>query len=1074
MSFEHSSATFGVSASQAIEAGALLDTLLVSDRLLFAYLDPAFNYVAVSRAYARAAGCDAQYLVGRNHFDLFPDESRKVDFERALATGVGADGRAESLAGGRDLASALGCGSWRLTPVADGRGEVSGLLLVATAAGEDTGTLEALRSSEAHFRRLIETAAAIPWEMELPAWRFTYVGPQAVDILGYPVETWYEPGFWESHLHPDDREPALRYCRDATDRGEDHQLEYRMPAADGRVVWIHDSVQVVTDESGPVKLQGLMFDVTSRRHTEEALRESEQKYRSIFDNAQVGLWRTRVSDGQLLECNERLARMFGYANRADAIRNLRTSGSYVDSGTRERMIAEMDAHGEVNNFEARMIRKDGAAIWVRYSAKLDRTHGYMEGVATDITKEKDAVESLRASERDLSNILDSMQDTYYRTDPEGTLLRASASVEQLLGYRPDELVGTKLQDLYVMPDAREAFLAALEAGDGKVRNYETALRHRDGRIVWVSTNAQRFFDEHGRLVGVEGTTRDVTESREAEIRMRKLSGALEQSADAVMVTDREGVIEYVNPAFETTTGYARDEAVGRRPSLLKSGAHSEQFYRQLWQTILAGEVFQDVFVNRQKDGTEYYEEKTISPIKGPDGAVTHFVATGKDITERMQTQERLQYLAHHDVLTGLPNRALFVDRLEHALARSHDRQFMVALLFVDLDRFKVINDTLGHDVGDHALRELAVRLSGCVREGDTVARLGGDEFAVLLEDVTANENIAPIASKLLDALSRPFEWQRRELFITASIGISLAPIDGQDPKTLLRHADIAMYRAKDLGRNTYRFYSADMSAKAFERLSMETSLRHALARDEFALYYQPQVDAATGRLMGLEALLRWRHPELGLVDPGDFIPILEETGLILAVGEWVLRHACRQAQIWQDAGYPAFRLAVNLSSGQFNAAGLPSLVADVLADTGLDPRCLELEITEGVLVHHGPETTDTFRALAGLNVRLAIDDFGTGYSSLSYLKRFAIDTLKIDRTFVSDVTRDADDAAIVQAIIAMARRLNIQVIAEGVETEEQREFLREQGCEMVQGLLFGGPLSVQETEGLLRQAGGLN
>jgi diguanylate cyclase (GGDEF)-like protein/PAS domain S-box-containing protein len=582
----------------------------------------------------------------------------------------------------------------------------------------------------------------------------------------------------------------------------------------------------------------------------------------------------------------------------------------------------------------------------------------------------------------------------------------------------------------------------------------------DGRRVSMSISGAPIFDAEGNFQGYRGTGRDITARVRAEAEMRKLSSAIQQTADCVMITDRDGVIEYVNAAFEQTTGYARDEVLGCKPSLVKSGMHGASFYEELWRTVLAGETFSGVFVNRKKSGELYSEEKTISPLRDERGRITHFISTGKDITERMQAQERLQHIAHHDALTGLPNRVLLLDRLEQALARAHWQQRVVGVLFLDLDRFKNVNDTLGHDVGDALLKAMAARLQSCVRERDSVARLGGDEFAVLLEDVAHAEDISGIAGKILGAFSLPFTIYSNELFITASIGISMYPADGTSSATLLKNADAAMYRAKDLGKNNYQFYSADMSTAAFERLTLETSLRRALERSEFVLHYQPQVDLVSGRLIGVEALLRWQHPDFGLLAPTQFISIAEETGAIVPIGEWVARSAILQAMRWRKAGFPDLRVAVNVSSRQFNEPSFLETVKYLLEETGFPPAALELEITESVIMKNAEVTIERLHALHAMGVRFAIDDFGTGYSSLSYLRRFAIHTLKIDKSFVRDIV-EGDDVEIVKTIIGMARGLRLAVIAEGVETREQLVFLKSHGCHGAQGYLIARPLPVE-------------
>jgi diguanylate cyclase (GGDEF)-like protein/PAS domain S-box-containing protein len=671
------------------------------------------------------------------------------------------------------------------------------------------------------------------------------------------------------------------------------------------------------------------------------------------------------------------------------------------------------------------------------------------------------------SAEELAHILENLQDTYYRTDAEGRVVRVSASVKDLLGYAPDEVLGMKLADLYVEPDGRTKFLAALQAAGGSVKGYEAPLRHKNGTAVWVATHSRLLRDAQGTVQGVEGVARDMTEQRRSQAKMITLAGAVEQTADMVMITDRGGVVEYVNQAFCDITGFAADEVIGKLPNIMKSGKQADAYYAELWRVILTGNVFNGVLINKRKDGSFYYEEKTITPFKDERGRITHFVATGRDITERMQTQERLQHLAYHDVLTKLPNRALLMERLDHATSQSRRHGGRLALLFLDLDRFKVINDTLGHDFGDRLLQVLAERLRQCVREEDTVARLSGDEFAILLENVGAVEDVAEVASKVLGVFARPFEIFDRELFVTTSIGISLFPSDGDSGKALLKHADTAMYRAKDGGRNGYQFYSAEMGAAALERLTLETNLRRAMERGEFELHYQPQLDMKQRKVVGVEALLRWNHPERGLISCGDFIPMLEETGLIVPVGAWVIKTAYRQiCGLQQDRPEP-LRLAINLSPRQFHSINLMEQIMEAARDVCIDPSQVEFEITESLLMGGSTTILDTLSRLSDLGYRFAIDDFGTGYSSLAYLKRFPINTLKIDRSFVRDMPGDRDDTAIVNTIVAMARSMDLEVTAEGVETEEQAASLRAFGCDSYQGFLFSHPLSLEQLRAFL-------
>ena len=433
-----------------------------------------------------------------------------------------------------------------------------------------------------------------------------------------------------------------------------------------------------------------------------------------------------------------------------------------------------------------------------------------------------------------------------------------------------------------------------------------------------------------------------------------------------------------------------------------------------------------------------------------------------------QAEQNLAQLANYDSLTGLPNRGLFLDRLEHALNRAVHNHDMMALMLLDIDNFKSINDTLGHNLGDRLLQEIAGRLRPCVLEDDTLARLGGDEFAVILEGMSEIEEAAMIAQKIMGTFAEPFAPAGQEIFVTASLGITVYPLDGHDAESLLKNADTSMYHAKEYGRNHFRFYTSDMNAMAVERFVMEGALRRAMEREEFALHYQPQVDIRSGRMIGVEALLRWQHPELGMVPPNEFIPLLEENHLIVAVGEWVLRTACAQCRAWQDAGFPPLRMAVNLSALQFRQNDLAEMIDGILRETRVSPKLLELELTEGILMENTEQTSATLKELKDKGVLIAVDDFGTGYSSLGYLKRFPIDRLKIDRSFVRDIITDGNDAAIAVAIISMGRSLGLSVIAEGVETKDQLNFLGVQKCDEYQGYYYSRPLPADEVTHLLK------
>jgi len=922
----------------------------------------------------------------------------------------------------------------------------------------------ALSASEARLNEAQRISQLGSWELDLANNRLTW-SDEIFRMFGIDrsrFDSSYEA--FLAAVHPEDRETVRRAYAESVRNHVPYEITHRLLLPGGDVKYVHERCETVYAGDGtPLRSLGTVQDITARVEAERALRESENDYRALIENANVGILVNHR--GRHVFANSRLLAMLGYS--ADELRQTGIQELVHPDEYQKVMERFRDRHAgrpAPNVYETVFVTRDGQPVPVELTVTLTHWEGEPAGLVflQDIRERKAAEAALRESEARFRTLSEVSFEGIFIHD-QGRIVDCNPTFSAMLGYTPDEIRRLNVFDL-VTREYHDVIREAMQEG------YNTSLEvqavHKDGSTFPVEVFGKPLVYQ-GRAMRV-ASVRDLSTRRRSEAQMRKLSGAVEQAADAIMITDRAGTIEYVNPAFERTTGYSRAEAIGRTPRLVKSGRQGAGFYEGLWRTILAGEVFSDVFINRRKDGALYYEEKTITPLKDREGRVTHFISTGKDVTERMQTQERLQYMAQHDALTELPNRLLLLDRLKQSLARARWHQRLVAILFIDLDRFKTINDTLGHEAGDRLLQLLAERFNRAVREGDTVARFGGDEFVILLDDVATEQDVGMVAQKVLDALAAPFNIENQGLYITASIGVSLFPGDGEDSGALLKNADVAMYRAKELGKNTYQFYSADMSARAFERLSLETSLRHALERNEFLLYYQPQLDVDSGEIVGVEALLRWRHPDFGLVLPGEFIALLEETGLILPAGEWILQTACAQLRAWHAAGRRKLRLAVNLSPRQVQAPGLVAMVERALNGMRADAGRLELEITEGLLVQHAPATMETFEALRALGVRLAVDDFGTGYSSLSYLRRFPIDTLKIDRSFVHDIPHDPDDSAITTTIIAMAQGLRLEVVAEGVENAAQRDFLRSRGCRLMQGYLFSRPLPPDEITKLLK------
>ncbi len=556
---------------------------------------------------------------------------------------------------------------------------------------------------------------------------------------------------------------------------------------------------------------------------------------------------------------------------------------------------------------------------------------------------------------------------------------------------------------------------------------------------------------------------DITDRKVKEKQLLQSAKVFENLIEGIIITDNQTHIIAVNPAFTKITGFEREEVLGKSTKILQSGEHDKAFYQRMWDSLDRSGEWQGEVWNKHKNGEIYPELLSISTIDDGEGKVVNYIAVFSDISKIKKTEEKLWFLAHHDPLTHLPNRLMLQERLEHVLEKMDREQSKVALLFIDLDRFKEINDSFGHPSGDLLLQTIAKRLSILMRREDTIARISGDEFVILIENVKQTQSLIQITKKILQEVSRPILLEKHEVTITASIGIAMGPVNGHDATTLLKNADTALYRAKASGRDNFEFFSQEMSESSFELLLLHNALRNAIKRNEFTLYYQPQVDIVSQEVLGTEALLRWDHPDLGAISPEEFIPIAEDMGLINAIGEWVLYQACTQMKQWVDAGIPLTHIAVNLSGKQLEDPKILPIVQQALIKTGLDAKFLELEITESTLINEKAYLS-VLKTLKALGIRISIDDFGTGYSSLSRLKHLPIDKLKIDRSFIQNLINDTDNKAIIKTIIALARNLKLDIIAEGVETQEEADFLLSQGCHKIQGFLHSKPLTARELE----------
>lgn len=664
-----------------------------------------------------------------------------------------------------------------------------------------------------------------------------------------------------------------------------------------------------------------------------------------------------------------------------------------------------------------------------------------------------------------TRILDQIEDSVITMDLLGYITGWNGGAERLFGYTAGEAIGQNVLFLYAdEEDDGENGSDPLLAGE---REMVVRRRKKSGEVFWAGVTLSVARNQDGNPTEFIGYVRDITERLKKEESLRLYGRIFENSGEGILVTDEHENIVAVNRAFVEITGFNADEVMGRTPRIFKSSRHDKHFFAEMWHEILENGQWQGEIWDRHKNGAIFPKWATISTVRDEKGRVTHYFSTFSDISERVAAEERIRQLAFYDALTGLPNRATLYNLLEQTLASARRNSTSGAIMFIDLDRFKYVNDTLGHSAGDELIRRVSTRFRTCLRASDVIARLGGDEFVVALIDIARPDDAAVVAQKIMAIFASPFLIEGREISISASIGISVFPADGASVEDLIKNADIAMYRAKDQGRSSFLFYSSDMNVRSLERLEMESSLRRALDRKELLLHYQPQVDIATGKIIGAEVLLRWKHPDLGMVSPAQFIPMAEETGLIVPIGQWVMEQAVMQNKAWLDAGIDVVKLAVNLSAQQFRA-NLVDEVSSVIARHRLPNDLLELEITESMIMRNTNDVIDMLRALDFLGVPMSLDDFGTGYSSLSYLKRFPIKKLKIDQSFIRSIPRDADDIAITRAIIALSKSLGLKVIAEGVETRQQLDFLRCEGCDEIQGYLFSHPVSAVDFVAMLQ------
>jgi diguanylate cyclase (GGDEF)-like protein/PAS domain S-box-containing protein len=987
-----------------------------------------------------------------------------------------------------------------------------GLLMLSKLKREERIESE-LSRSELRFRRLTELASDMYWEQD-DQYRFTSSsgsGPEWL-IKGFDraigKRRWdlkslnMTAGDWAAHIALLDARKPFR------------DLELCKLDESGRRVWISVSGEPVFDASGVFTgYRGVAKDITERKRAEELLRLEHTVTRSLAEaetaaaavqaairsicetegwdcgrylrvDERAGVLRCVEAWGIQTEAIERFltsSRGVTYAPGAGLAGRVWQSGEplwLADVGKDARaeqisLIREIGLHGAIFfpvMAEGRMI-----SVLVFNSHEVrepeERLLEALLVIGSQIgqfTQRKQGEEELRRFRAGM----DVSEDMIWLIDPvRMSIIDVNDTACRKLGYRREELMGTGPEDIICLSrEELSAIYSRLMAG-GEGATVEGWYRRKDGSRFPVEAFRRALQSEGGYVI--VAVVRDVTERRAAEEELRRFRLAMDKSADMIVLVDRATMrFVDVNETACRLLGYSKEELLEMGPQDVLPVTREE--LERDYDSLVARPAGETGLVPMSGMKSHYVcKDRSLLPFEATRHVLrsgeSHIIAAiSRDIRARLAIEEKVAYMAQFDALTGLPNRHLFQDRLIQAMALAKRNDWPMAVLFVDLDRFKLVNDTLGHGAGDRLLKEAGERLRSCIRSSDTVARLGGDEFAAILSELGKPGDAGLVAQKIIDAFRRPFDLEGKETYVTASVGVTLYPADSDSAEALVVNADAAMYRAKEQGRNNYQYFTRDMNERALQRVQMEAALRRALEREEFRLFYQPKADLVSGKISGFEALLRWQHPKKGMVLPGEFIPVLEETGLIVPVGAWVLRTACMQIKAWQKSGLKVPPVAVNLSARQFEQKDLKGDVRQILRDTQVDPSLIEFEITESLLMNDPEGAARTLRDLKESGVRLSMDDFGTGYSSLGYLKRFPIDTLKIDRTFVHDISTE-DDATLTRAIINLAQNLRLKVVAEGVETEAQVSFLCANGCDEMQGYFFAKPVSADECERMLRE-----
>ncbi len=1063
------------------------------------------NMIEVNAKFSEISGYSKQELLGKNHRLLNSGYHPKAFFEEMwsdIASGKGWHGQIKN----RRKDGSFYWVESTITPILDENGVPEKYISVRTDITQIKASEAVLRVSEQRLNHAQQVSRIGSYEWDIISGEVGWSEEQ-YRLWGFePYSVTPSFDLFLQGINPDDQILVNKAVQNAMANKELLDVSYRFTRPDGSEYIMHTRGEVTYDNNGnAIKLVGSAQDITEHKRQEQEVELHKERLRRAQAFANIGTWDWDIQSGEL-HWSERIGPLFGYPEGMleTTYENFLAA---VHPEDRQKVIDAINAcveHGSIYEVEHRCVWPDGTVHWLLERGDVvradDGTPLHMLGVVQDVTERKQAqneilllnasledrvkrrTEKLQRQQNELRESEEKFRAYFDRsmvgmavTSLEKGWINVNDALCASLGYSREELMRMNWSELTYPEDLaldNEQFNRVLK---GEIDSYELDKRfvHKDGHLVYTRLAVSCVRKNDATVDYIVALVDDISERKQAEEELHLAAMVFLNSSEAMTVTDSKGNIVSINPAFTQITGYTLEEVVGRNARFLSSGRHDNEFYRTMWEELNNTGRWQGEIWNRRKNGELYLEWITINAIYHDDGLLYRYVSLFSDITQKKESDELIWKQANFDTLTGLPNRRMFHDRLEQEIKKSHRSGLPMALMLLDLDRFKEVNDTLGHAQGDVLLVEAARRIAECVRESDTVARLGGDEFTVILSEMEDVHIVERIAQNIIERLAAPFQLLQEAVFVSASVGITLYPDDSQNIDALVSNADQAMYVAKNLGRNRFSYFTKALQEAAQTRIRLISDLRGALPGKQLMVYYQPIVELATGKIHKAEALLRWQHPKRGMVSPAQFIPLAEESGLIHEIGDWVFHEATREVKSWRERFVPEFQISVNKSPVQFrkNMGDDASSWLSHLRAMDLPGQSLVIEITEGLLLNAEINVTEKLLSFRDAGVQVSLDDFGTGYSSLSYLKKFDIDFLKIDQSFVRNLADDTDDQALCEAIIVMAHKLGLKVIAEGVETEQQRDLLAAYGCDYAQGWLYSKAVPAEQFEALLQRQG---